>query len=141
MGKIQTLSIDIESYSDADLQKCGVYKYAQSSNFEILLFGVSVNGGEVIVYDLAQGEELPMDIITALADDTVTKWAFNAAFERVCLSETIRSAFAVTVSMRIPWEIILTRRHGNALVFGRHIWDCRFPLPGPAQCLGWKNRS
>lgn len=86
MGKTQTLSIDIESYSDADLQKCGVYKYAQSSNFEILLFGVSVNGGEVIVYDLAQGEELPMDIITALADDTVTKWAFNAAFERVCLS-------------------------------------------------------
>ncbi len=86
MGKINTLSIDIESYSDVDLQKCGVYKYAQSPNFEILLFGVSVNGGEVIVYDLAQGEELPMDIITALADDAVTKWAFNAAFERVCLS-------------------------------------------------------
>lgn len=86
MGKIQTLSIDIESYSDADLQKCGVYKYAQSSNFEILLFGVSVNGGEVIVYDLAQGEELPMDIITALTDDSVTKWAFNSSFERVCLS-------------------------------------------------------
>jgi len=86
MGKIKTLSIDIESYSDVDLQKCGVYKYAQSPNFEILLFGVSVNGGEVMVYDLAQGEELPMDIITALTDDTVTKWAFNADFERVCLS-------------------------------------------------------
>ncbi|XBX05659.1 DNA polymerase [Enterocloster clostridioformis] len=86
MGKINTLSIDIESYSDVDLQKCGVYKYAQSPNFEILLFGVSVNGGEVMVYDLAQGEELPMDIITALTDDTITKWAFNAAFERVCLS-------------------------------------------------------
>ena len=86
MGKINTLSIDIESYSDVDLQKCGVYKYAQSPNFEILLFGVSVNGGEVMVYDLAQGEELPMDIIMALTDDTVTKWAFNAAFERVCLS-------------------------------------------------------
>ncbi|MDE1468882.1 DNA polymerase [Eubacterium limosum] len=86
MGKIQTLSIDIESYSDVDLQKCGVYKYAQSLNFEILLFGVSVNGGEVTVYDLAQGEKLPMDVITALTDDTVTKWAFNAAFERVCLS-------------------------------------------------------
>ena len=86
MGKINTLSIDIESYSDVDLQKCGVYKYAQSPNFEILLFGVSVNGGEVVVYDLAQGEKLPMDIITALTDDTVTKWAFNAAFERVCLS-------------------------------------------------------
>ena len=86
MGEIKTLSIDIETYSDADLINCGVYKYAQSPSFDILLFGVSVNGGEVIVYDLAQGEELPMDIITALADDTVTKWAFNAAFERVCLS-------------------------------------------------------
>ena len=86
MGKIKTLSLDLETFSDVDLQKCGVYKYAQSPNFEILLFGVSVNGGEVMVYDLAQGEELPMDIIMALADDTVTKWAFNAAFERVCLS-------------------------------------------------------
>lgn len=86
MGKINTLSIDIESYSDVDLQKCGVYKYAQSPNFEILLFGVSVNGGEVMVYNLVQGEKLPMDIIMALTDDTVTKWAFNAAFERVCLS-------------------------------------------------------
>lgn len=86
MGKINTLSIDIESYSDVDLQKCGVYKYAQSPNFEVLLFGVSVNGGKVTVYDLAQGEKLPMDIITALTDDTVPKWAFNAAFERVCLS-------------------------------------------------------
>lgn len=86
MGEIKTLSIDIETYSDADLSKCGVYKYAQSPAFDILLFGVSVNGGEVMVYDLAQGEELPMDIITALTDDTVTKWVFNAAFERICLS-------------------------------------------------------
>lgn len=86
MEKINTLSIDIESYSDVDLQKCGVYKYAQSPNFEILLFGVSVNGGDVMVYDLVQGEKLPMDIIVALTDNTVTKWAFNAAFERVCLS-------------------------------------------------------
>lgn len=86
MGKIQTLSIDIESYSDVDLQKCGVYKYAQSPNFEILLFGVSVNGSVVAVYDLAQGDEIPLEIIKALTDDTVTKWAFNAAFERVCIS-------------------------------------------------------
>lgn len=86
MRQIKTLSLDLETFSDVDLQKCGVYKYAQSSNFEILLFGVSVNGGEVMVYDLAQGEKLPMDIIMALTDDTVTKWAFNAAFERVCLS-------------------------------------------------------
>ena len=72
MKKIRTLSIDIETYSDMDLQKCGVYKYAQSPAFEILLFGVSVNGGEVMVYDLAQGEEIPMEIIQALTDDMVT---------------------------------------------------------------------
>lgn len=95
MGKIETLSIDIESYSDVDLQKSGVYKYAQSPNFEILLFGMSVNGGEVVVYDLAQGEKLPMDIITALTDDTVTKWAFNAAFERVCLSVWLQRNYAL----------------------------------------------
>lgn len=86
MEKIQTLSLDLETFSDVDLQKCGVYKYAQSPNFEILLFGVSVNGGAVVVYDLAQGDAVPIDIIKALTDDTVTKWAFNAAFERICLS-------------------------------------------------------
>lgn len=86
MGKINTLSIDIESYSDVDLQKCGVYKYAQSPNFEILLFGYAVDGGEVQVIDLASGEKIPLSIIKALSDDSVTKWAFNAAFERVCLS-------------------------------------------------------
>lgn len=90
MGNITTLSIDIETYSDVNLQKCGVYKYAQSPNFEILLFGVSVNGGDVMVYDLAQGDTVPMEIITALTDDTVTKWAFNASFERVCLSIWLR---------------------------------------------------
>ncbi|SHJ37218.1 DNA polymerase [Hespellia stercorisuis] len=80
------LEIDIETFSDVDLQKCGVYRYTQSPNFEILLFGYSVDGGEVQVVDIARGEKLPMEIITALTDDTVTKWAFNAAFERVCLS-------------------------------------------------------
>lgn len=86
MGNITTLSIDIETYSDVNLQKCGVYKYAQSPNFEVLLFGVSVNGGDVMVYDLVQGDTLPMEILMALTDNTITKWAFNASFERVCLS-------------------------------------------------------
>ena len=86
MKKIQTLSLDLETFSDVDLQKCGVYKYAQSPNFEILLFCVSVNGGEVVVYDLAQGDTVSMKIVEALTDDTVTKWAYNAAFERICLS-------------------------------------------------------
>lgn len=80
------MSIDIETYSDVDLSKCGVYKYASSPNFEMLLFGYSVDGGEVEVVDVACGEEIPADILTALSDDSVTKWAFNAMFERVCLS-------------------------------------------------------
>ncbi len=86
MGKINSLSLDLETYSDVDLNKCGVYKYAQSHAFEILLFGVSVNGGEVQVYDLAQGESVPMEIVKALTDNSVLKWAFNASFERVFLS-------------------------------------------------------
>lgn len=86
MEKIKTLSIDIETFSDVDLQKCGVYKYTQSPNFEILLFGYAVDGGEVQVIDLASGEKIPLSIIKALSDDSVTKCAFNAAFERVCLS-------------------------------------------------------
>lgn len=86
MKKIENLSIDLETFSSVDLNKCGVYKYAESDDFEILLFGVSVNGKEPVVYDLARGETIPIEIIKALVDDTVTKWAFNANFERVCLS-------------------------------------------------------
>lgn len=87
---IHTLSIDVETFSDVDLKKCGVYKYASSPNFEILLFGVSVNGGEVTVYDLASGDTVPEEIIRALSDDSVIKWAYNASFERVCLSVWLR---------------------------------------------------
>ena len=83
---MRTLSIDIESYSDVDLSKCGVYKYASSPAFEILLFGYAVDGGGVRVVDLACGEQIPDEIIFALSDTSVTKWAFNAMFERVCLS-------------------------------------------------------
>ena len=84
--KIQKLSIDLETFSDVDLAKCGLYKYAESPNFEILLFGYAVDGGEVHVVDLAQGEQIPEDILSALTDDSVIKWGFNVAFERVCLS-------------------------------------------------------
>lgn len=87
---IRTLSIDLETFSDVDLKKCGVYKYAESPNFEILLFGVSVDGGEVIVYDLASGDTVPEEIIKALSNDGVTKWAYNASFERMCLSAWLR---------------------------------------------------
>ena len=83
---MKNLEIDIETYSSVSLQKCGVYKYAEADDFEILLFGYSVDGGEVKVIDLVGGEEIPADILDALTDDTVTKWAFNAQFERICLS-------------------------------------------------------
>ena len=83
---MKSIEIDIESYSDVDLYKCGVYKYSSSPNFEILLFGYSVDGGDVKVADLACGEEIPAEILATLSDESVTKWAFNAMFERVCLS-------------------------------------------------------
>ena len=87
---IKEMSIDLETYSDVDISKCGAYKYAESDNFEILLFGVSIDGGEVQVFDLACGDTIPDDILAALSDDTVTKWAFNANFERICLSNWLR---------------------------------------------------
>lgn len=87
---IHTLSIDVETFSNVDLKKCGVYKYAESPDFEILLFGVSVDGGEATVYDLASGDTVPEEIIQALADDSVIKWAYNASFERVCISVWLR---------------------------------------------------
>ncbi|MCB5702399.1 DNA polymerase [Megasphaera elsdenii] len=83
---MKSMSIDIETFSDVNLAKCGVYKYAESPAFEILLFGYAVDGDEVQVVDLAQGETIPEDILEALTDEAVTKWAFNASFERICLS-------------------------------------------------------
>lgn len=87
---MRTLSIDIETYSDVPLQKSGVYRYCESPNFEILLFGYSADSGQVQVVDLACGENIPSDVLDALTDDAVTKWAFNASFERVCLSRYLR---------------------------------------------------
>lgn len=86
---MKTISIDIETYSSVDLQKSGVYRYAASDDFEILLFAYSADGGEVTVIDLACGEKIPPDIVLALTDETVQKFAFNAQFERVCLSRLL----------------------------------------------------
>lgn len=83
---MKKISIDIESYSDIDLNKCGVYRYAESTNAELLLFGYAVDDGKVEVVDVAQGEKIPTEILKALSDDTVEKWCFNANFERVFLS-------------------------------------------------------
>ncbi len=88
--KIESLSVDLETRSSIDITKAGVYKYAESPDFDILLFGVSVNGGDVTVYDLASGDRVPEEIIKALSDDSVIKWAFNCNFERVTLSVWLR---------------------------------------------------
>lgn len=83
---MKRLSIDLETYSSVDLGKSGVYKYAESEDFEILLFAYSIDDGEVKVVDLASGEIIPEEILSALSDESIEKWAFNANFERMCLS-------------------------------------------------------
>lgn len=83
---MRTLAIDIETYSSVSLQKCGVYAYAQSPDFEILLFGYAWDDGPVEVIDLARGESLPEELQNALYDPEILKTAFNASFERTCLS-------------------------------------------------------
>lgn len=83
---IKVISLDLETFSDVDISKGGVYRYAESDNFEILLFAYAVDGGEVVVVDMAQGEKIPENIINAITDRNITKWAFNSQFERICLS-------------------------------------------------------
>ncbi|MBR6173902.1 MAG: DNA polymerase [Eubacterium sp.] len=90
---MKQISIDLETYSDADLSSCGVYRYAESPAFEILLFGYSIDGKEVKVIDLKSGETIPEQILAALTSPEVTKWAFNAAFERICLSAYLCKAY------------------------------------------------
>lgn len=84
---MRTLSIDIETFSSVDLAKSGVYRYAEAPDFEILLFSYSVDAGPVQVVDFACGEKIPKEIQQAILDNNVTKWAFNAQFERICLSK------------------------------------------------------
>lgn len=83
---MKTISIDIETYSSVNLQKAGVYKYAESEDFEVLLFAYAIDNHETIIVDLAKGETIPVAVLDALQDETIIKWAFNAQFERVCLS-------------------------------------------------------
>lgn len=116
---MKTLSIDIETYSDIPLQKTGVYRYSGSPNFEILLFGYSIDSGPVQVVDLTCGEHIPKEVLAALEDDSVIKWAFNAAFERVCLSRYLgyptgeyldpeswhcSMVWAATMGLPLSWE-------------------------------------
>ena len=129
MGRIKTLSLDLETYSSVDLPKCGVYKYAESPDFEILLFAYSVNEEPVQVVDVACGEEIPEDILAALVDDSVEKWAYNAQFERVCLSHWLRRYYPSRFkSYSIPEDSVGDYLDSAAWKCSR-IWGAYMGLP------------
>ena len=122
---MKSISIDIESYSSVDLRKAGVYKYAESDDFEILLFSYSVDGSEIKVVDIAKGGEIPKEILDALTDENTTKWAFNAQFERVCLSRYLKdkdSSKAVFLNP-ISWKCTM-------------IWSATLGLPLSLEGVG-----
>ena len=148
---MKTLSIDIETYSDQPLAKTGVYRYVESPVFEILLFSYSADGGPVQLVDLACGEKIPTDILAALEDDSVTKWAFNASFERICLSRYLGYPTGEYLTPNLLELIIvhvihgikntLLRTLGNAPWSGLPQWDCRFPWKASVPCWVWKSKS
>lgn len=134
MAKIRELSVDLETFSSVDLKKCGVYKYAESDDFEILLFGYSVDGSEVKVVDLAQGETIPDTVLSALTDETVTKWAFNAQFERVCLSRYLRDkGINVNPSQTVKSESLFLNPSSWHCTM---IWSATLGLPMSLESVG-----
>lgn len=131
---MENLSVDLETFSSVDLKKCGVYKYAESDDFEILLFGYSVDGSEVKVVDLAQGETIPEVVLSALTDETVTKWAFNAQFERVCLSRYLRDkGINVNPSQTVKSESLFLNPSSWHCTM---IWSATLGLPMSLESVG-----
>lgn len=136
MRKIGTLSIDIETYSSIDLAKCGVYKYSEFSDSEVLLFAYSADGGPVIVIDVANGETIPDDILKALVDDNVTKWAFNAAFERIFLSIWLKRNYPeLFCSYSIPEDSVANYLSPSAWKCSM-IWSAYTGLPLSLEGVG-----
>lgn len=115
---MKELGIDIETYSSSDLSKCGVYKYVEAPDFTILLFAYSVDNGPVVCVDFAQGEELPDEILNALTDPDVTKTAWNAAFERICISKYLKLSVLLDPAQ---WKCTMVRaaRMGLPLSLGQ----------------------
>lgn len=129
MGDIKTLSLDLETYSSVDLVKCGVYKYAESPDFEILLFAYSVNEEPVQVVDVACGEKVPEDVLAALTDNAVEKWAYNAQFERVCLSNWLRRHYPLFFKGYGPPEDSVGNYLDPAAWKCSRIWGAYMGLP------------
>lgn len=131
---MKNLSVDLETFSSVNLGKCGVYKYAESDDFEILLFGYSVDGSEVEVVDLAQGETIPEVVLSALTDETVIKWAFNAQFERVCLSRYLRDkGINVNPSKTVKSESLFLNPSSWHCTM---IWSATLGLPMSLESVG-----
>lgn len=133
---MKNISIDIETFSDVDLNKCGVYKYTESDEFEILLFGYSVDGGEICVIDLACGETIPDEILKALTDEKVTKWAFNASFERICLSKYLRTNYPQYFKSYNSDDIALKRYLNPASWKCTMVWSAYMGLPLSLKAVG-----
>ncbi len=133
---MKNISIDIETFSDVDLNKCGVYKYTESDKFEILLFGYSVDGGEVCVTDLACGETIPDEILKALIDEKVTKWAFNASFERICLSKYLRTNYPQYFKSYNSNDIALKRYLNPTSWQCTMVWSAYMGLPLSLKAVG-----
>ena len=127
---MRNLEIDIETYSSVNLQKSGVYRYVEADDFEILLFGYSVDGGEVMLVDLVSGEKIPKKILDALTDENITKWAFNAQFERVCLSRYLGYPFGYYLNPS-SWNF-----NGMSA-----IWDFPFPYKVCVPFFALKSKS
>ena len=142
---IHEMSIDLETYSDVDIKKGGVYRYSESENFEILLFAVSINNGPVTVYDLASGDTLPDDILDALTNDNIIKWAFNASFERICLSNWLRKNYPERfVSYSIPEDTVCNYLNPESWRCSM-VWSAYMGLPlsleGVGAVLGLKDQK
>lgn len=136
--RLKTISIDIETYSSVDLSKSGVYRYCEAEDFQILLFGYSVDGGEVQVIDLAQGARIPGEVLNALTDDRIIKWAFNANFERVCLSRYLTD---IGISLdpfhdHHPLSTELTRFLNPSSWRCSMVWVATFGLPLSLEGVG-----
>ena len=123
---MKTISIDIETYSGTDLGKCGVYKYTEDLDFEVLLFGYAVDGGEVHVVDRHSAKKIPADIAASLTDENVLKFAFNANFGEGLPFPASRNAYG-----RIPRPVFLAMHDG----VGGVTWDCRFHYRGVGAVL------
>lgn len=126
---MKNLSIDLETYSSVNLAKSGVYRYVEDEDFDILLFGYSADHTPVQVIDLANGEELPEDILYALTDDSITKWAFNAQFERVCLSCWLRKYKPQYFHSRDTEEAALAKYLSPGAWRCSRIWAAYLGLP------------